>query len=413
MFQILIVEDSSEKLKDILQVIEKIGNINVDNIDCVPDALGAKVKLKEKGYDLLILDIAIPNRKSESVDLEGGLKLLQEIQTRQIYSIPTHIIGLTGKEEIYEEAQKIFESSVLSLIRYSNSDIEWQGKLLEGIKQRIATKESASIVEQAYDFDFAIVCALKKELDANLSNGWKWDLVPNKHDDTIYYRTSFKNSKGEEIKIISAKAERMGMPAAAAISMKVINLFRPRYIAMTGIMAGVSQRVQLGDLVVTSPVWDWGSGKWVSEEESKKQIKKSLFLIDPYQFTVDRKISKEVALLSDDKDYKFKLRNDFGKGAPTHDISILLGPTASGASVLSDKTVFDKIKNQHRNLVGVEMEAYGLFSAAEIAVRPKPLPFCVKSVVDFGDDEKEDDYQDFGCYVSATFTKHLIEKLAE
>ena len=34
--------------------------------------------------------------------------------------------------------------------------------------------------------------------------------------------------------------------------------FRPRYLFMTGIMGGVEGKTNLGDLVVASPIWDWG-----------------------------------------------------------------------------------------------------------------------------------------------------------
>jgi hypothetical protein len=57
------------------------------------------------------------------------------------------------------------------------------------------------------------------------------------------------------------------------------------------------------------------------------------------------------------------------------------------------------------------MEAYGLFTAAETAPRPKPLALCIKSVVDYGDSEKSDDFQDYGAFISARFAKTIIERL--
>jgi nucleoside phosphorylase len=180
-------------------------------------------------------------------------------------------------------------------------------------------------------------------------------------------------------------------------------------------MAGVTDRVELGDLVVIDPSWDWGSGKWISKEDEEKEQKnekaKSLFLIDPYQFTLDTMIKKEVNLLADDQSYLFALRKSYGTSAPTRDLKIHIGAVASGASVLSDKATFNKIKDQHRKLLGVEMEAYALFTAAECASRPKPTAFCIKSVVDFGDSDKVDDYQDYGVFISSRFTKDVILRL--
>ncbi len=411
MFNILIIEDNPEKLRDTLQLLSKIDEIEIDLIDTELDAHSAKKRLKEKVYDLLILDIAIPPRKSEEVDLEGGLKLLNEIQNRNIYKIPTHIIGLTGREEILVKAQKVFEDKMLTVIHYSVSDIEWQTKLLEGIRQRIASKDSLIHCQPDCVFDIAIICALKSELDANKNNGWEWSSFNIPNDDTNYYISEFTKSNGIKVKIIAAKAERMGMPATASLSMKLIDKFRPKYIIMTGIMAGVHGRVSLGDIVIPSPVWDWGSGKWVSVNEEQDNSVRSLFSVDPYQFSVDGQILKEINLMSEDDTFLFNLRKSYGVNAPKTDLKIHVGAVASGASVLSDKTIFDKIKDQHRKLLGVEMEAYGVFSAAEVSSRPKPLALCVKSVVDFGDSEKDDDYQDYGAYISANFVKALIDKL--
>ena len=92
MFNILIVEDNTDKLREIIQLLSTIENIDVDLIDSELDAISAKKRLKVKAYDFLILDIAIPNRKADQPDLEGGLKLLNEILNRKVYKIPTHII---------------------------------------------------------------------------------------------------------------------------------------------------------------------------------------------------------------------------------------------------------------------------------------------------------------------------------
>lgn len=411
MFSILIVEDSSDKLRNILQTLEKIKGIDVDQIDTEIDAFSAKKKLKDRFYDLLILDIAIPQRKAENVDPRGGVKLLDEITKRDNFFTPAHIIGMTAYEDVLNDVRERFAESLLTIISYSNTNIEWENKLKAGVKQRLESKVASSAVQPDYDFDVGIVCALESELGANRNNGWEWTVLDVSNDDTVYYTASFQSSEGNLKRVVAAAAPRMGMPATAALAMKVINQFRPKFLVMTGIMAGVTGRVELGDLVIANPTWDWGSGKWVSKEEENSN--ESLFLVDPYQFTIDPFISKKIKALVESDNFLFNLRKGYGKGAPRHDLNVHEGAVASGASVLSDKETFNKIKEQHRKLLGVEMEAYGLFSAVEIASRPKPSAVCIKSVVDFGDSQKSDDYQSYGTYVSASFAKRLIESFFE
>jgi nucleoside phosphorylase len=65
--------------------------------------------------------------------------------------------------------------------------------------------------------------------------------------------------------------------AASVLSMKMINRFRPRYIVMVGIVAGIKGKGNYGDILVIDHSWDYGSGKIIYDEESKKTI----FLSDP------------------------------------------------------------------------------------------------------------------------------------
>ena len=445
MFQILVVEDTTDKLKNIIQTLEGISEIDPDFIDSVIDANDAKKKIVEKKYDLLILDISIPLRKSQEVDPYGGLTLLEEVLNRSKYNIPIHIIGLTAHDEVFERAKEQLSKNILTLIRYRESDDEWKTQLTNGVRQRLSAKLAPDSLELKYDYDVAIICALKLELEGNKGNGWDWSIFSVLGDDTIYYRATFSNSTGKTFNAIAASATRMGMPFCASLAMKVCIKFRPRFLVMTGIMAGLKGKVNLGDIIAANPVWDWGSGKWIpnikkgkteksitgemtlnvnpykssidlspviSKEEASK--KDSLFQIDPYQYNLDSEILREVTMLSEDENFLFQLRKQSIKKAPTYDITIKDGPVASGAAVLSDISFIERIKEeQHRKLMGVEMEAYALFCAAESAPRPKPKPVCIKTVVDFGDVEKSDDYQDFGCYASAIVAKKIVEKLLE
>lgn len=176
MFNILVVEDEAEKLKHIYRLLDKIEGIDIERVDHELDVKGAKKQLLIKSYDLLILDILLPLSKDQDIDEEGGIKLLDEILSRPIYKVPTHIFGLTGKEEIFENTQKRFKQSILTLVRYSQSDIEWETQLMAGIKQRILAKEASSLAIPDYDFDVAIICALRSELESNLQNGWSWKI---------------------------------------------------------------------------------------------------------------------------------------------------------------------------------------------------------------------------------------------
>src|SRR5262249_40562810 len=94
------------------------------------------------------------------------------------------------------------------------------------------------------------------------------------------------------------------------------------------------------------------------------------------------------------------IRTDW-QSPPNHELRLLIGPIASGSAVLADGQVVAEIKNQERNLLGIEMECYGLFAAASLAAYPRPTTLVFKSVCDFADPDKNDNFQDYASYTSA------------
>ena len=104
------------------------------------------------------------------------------------------------------------------------------------------------------------------------------------------------------------------------------------------------------------------------------------------------------------------LRNSFAGTRPSHQLQCHVEAVASGASVLGDEAVVEAIKAQNRKLHGVEMEIYGLMMAAETCARPRPIAFSAKSVSDFADTTKDDDYRAYAIHVSANFIVEFIRK---
>jgi hypothetical protein len=65
---------------------------------------------------------------------------------------------------------------------------------------------------------------------------------------------------------------------------------------------------------------------------------------------------------------------------------VLIDAMASGGSVLQVAQLMEDVQDQHKNLVGVEMESYSVSTAAEYASDPRPVCFSIKAVCDFGDE---------------------------
>lgn len=257
-----------------------------------------------------------------------------------------------------------------------------------------------------YGCDLGIVTALAGvEHSAVLELPCSWAQLRLAHDETRYVSGAFVAADGTERSVIAATAPRMGMPAAAILTSKFIQQFRPRVMVMVGICAGRSGRVQIGDVVVADPTWDCGSGKIEPSKEGPK------FLPDPHHLDLDPDHSELIRELSRDAAFLAEVRRKFDGKRPDTALSLHLGPLTSGAAVIADPATFSGLIPQHRKLLGLEMEAYAVMASGLGNGRPRPIVFVAKGVSDFADEEKSDDYQEYAAYVSASVGFEIAKRL--
>jgi nucleoside phosphorylase/CheY-like chemotaxis protein len=363
MLRVLVVEDDSEKLRRVLECIERVSGCEAEGIDDARDIAGAKVLLRKNQYDLMILDITLPERVDQSPVPEGGISLLDEVLERDIYNTPQHIVGLTAYDEIFETAGRRFADDLWLVIKYDPSSEEWADRLQRKI-HHILLAARAPGSSQDYRSDLCIFTALAApELEAVLQLPWNWRSCEVPNDPTIYHRGEYQRD-GKDRVAFAAAAPRMGMTAAAVLAMKMIIAFRPRYVAAVGILAGIKDACALGDVIAADPCWDWGSGKRYLKDGL------SIFSAAPHQISVNSSIRSKLALMAQDRALLDEIRRAWRGPEPVTSLRLLIGPVASGASVLQDPELTENIKTQHRKLIGIDMETYGIFAAAD----ESPLP---------------------------------------
>lgn len=80
MISILLLEDNARKAQRIFSSLTQIPEINPSDITTVTDIVNAKRELREKMFDLILLDIQIPNRFDQTPKRDGGLTFLYSAQ---------------------------------------------------------------------------------------------------------------------------------------------------------------------------------------------------------------------------------------------------------------------------------------------------------------------------------------------
>jgi len=129
MIKILIVEDNATKLQKITHALMQVEGVDIADITNVVDATGAKRQLKDTFFDLLILDIAIPERIDQEVSQHGGIELLNEVLARDRYKQPAHVVGMTSFEKIYTQATEHFSRESFTVIYYDPTSDDWSQKI--------------------------------------------------------------------------------------------------------------------------------------------------------------------------------------------------------------------------------------------------------------------------------------------
>lgn len=406
MIKILVVEDQPDKRRQITAHLTSIAGIGIDNIEHADNVIDAKRLLKRTKYALLVLDINIPLRSDQNASRGGGLDLITFIKGNDRAIPPSYIFGMTAYDDAFAEAAAEFSSALWKLVMFDSEDEGWKTALSAAVNFLVSHDRPPFENDgTTYHVDVGVVVALEEELAPYRYLLQEWTELPVPNDPSRYFTGKIPN-EGGFITVVAVSAPRMGLPTAAVTTTKLILAFRPRYLVMTGICAGVRDKTEIGDLLVSDPCFDWGSGKWASSEDGSVEFRPAA-----YPWRLSESLRREVVALGERADQLLNVAQGFKGQRPANIPSVLVDAMASGAAVLQADSLMGDIRAQHKNLIGIDMESYGVLTAAEYCGSPQPKAIAVKSVCDFGDGKKNDHYHNYAAHVSASFALELMQRL--
>ncbi len=395
--KLLVVDDLHTKVEAISQAVKKSG-VSVD-ITHETNASSARKRLREEEFDLLLIDLQLPASPGARPNQYGGIEFFDLLIDDYQASLPLEILFVTGEDSLVANGRKEIELRGSALCVIAVTSDSWMEAISGQIKlaQKRANRKICS-------YDVSVITALGSELEAVLSLDYKWERFRLSGDPTLYYKGAFNTSSGERT-IVAASALRKGMAASSALATKLVLKFRPKLLAMTGICAGVKTDVGLGDVIVGSPTWDWGSGKYAEDDNGS-----AVFKLSPKQSD----LSTELIALCDEigrsGDFRRKVRANWDKNLPEGELRCHIGPMASGASVIANASIAKEVASQNRDVIAVEMEAFAVMVAAEYASSSSLDSIAIKSVCDFADKDKHDGWQSYAAYTSAQYADELFQR---
>lgn len=403
MIRILILDDDKTKANRVSEVIKTIPEISDEYIFMAEDLIKARDACRQFYFDLLILDLRLPNRIGDTPQDMAGCEFVKELNTSITLHRPYHIIGLTAFEDVLETADPFFKDELWRIIKYGAATNSWSRQLTSKLQYLVTSKKELLKADSTrHVYDIGIVTALHvPEHKSILDLPAEWEVIQLPNDPTIYHKGRFL--KGEkQLSVISACAPQMGMPAAAVLTSKLIAQFRPRYIVMTGIAAAVKDGdAKLGDILIADQSWDYESGK------HKIIGGKQVFEPDPRSIPLNVDLKERLLHLQSQKTFLTDIQSAWRGEKQDRLLELHIGPIASGAGVVQDENITAHIKKHSRKLIGLDMETYGVFFAAENSFLPRPIAMSIKSVCDFADKDKADNHQAYAAFTSAQYLFHF------
>lgn len=402
--RILIVEDSEDKARRVQECLIAAVGVSPENVEHARSMIGALRKLGTQ-FDLLVLDLVLPIQDGEDPAADGGKRILSEIVNGNECCRPSHIICLTAHEDAAPGIKESIDKSLVHLVFYETTTETWRSALTAKALYVAKRIEDANSQRVGYGRDIAIVTSSPLcELNAvkQLPGGLMAEF--NQRDSLNYFTGEWKSIHGHTLTVVACSAPRMGMTAACVTACKVIERWRPKFLVMTGIAAATKGDLDFGDVLVADATYDYGCGKIATDSSGVRT-----FIPSPHQIPINPDLFPHLQLWEQEQTGMDDIRRAW---QPTHQKvpRMRVGIIASGAAVVQDGALVEGILSQSRKTVGIDMEAYGIFHAAQLASSPRPQVLVAKSVSDFGDKTKGDDWQPYAAFTSARFIYEFFTK---
>lgn len=252
--------------------------------------------------------------------------------------------------------------------------------------------------------DFVLITALPEEREAVLKKlpGYQ-QLSPTHEDIRTYFQaelpTTFAEGSRGHYRVVVMCLLGMGRVQAAIATTDAIRRWHPRYLIMVGIAGGIANReVQVGDILISDKIVDYELQKITS---SKSEIRWGVQPADP------RLLNACNNFLGENWQKLIEVKRP-QQGTPNQHT----GPIASGDKVIAFSEILAGYQHMWPRLLGVEMEAAGVATAAFQAA-DRPGFFMIRGVSDLADQHKGssavEQWRAYACDTAAAFTMALLK----
>lgn len=400
--------------------------ILIENLQMMKDAMERPFPTDQKFLFFVHLDHSAANK---GLDSFKASKIKREYPNLAFYCVSS-----TSKSVIYEGEK----NNSIDVFSYDTIHTDVDSRFIRQTKAQITGKEVIAKSEsenepdrQYPQCDYAILVALWDDEFTQVKEAFDWDGTVS--TETKVYQIGHVKGLPEK-RIVAASTTSTGMVDSAIIATQMMELFKPKFLFMTGVCGGVPA-LEYGSIIVAEKIFMFQKGK-ISDLRTKKGDK--IILFDEHKNTVDldhlydqdgkqvhlsvekfavehdsmptldHKILDQIRTKKDDFTERINKQLNLlpGEHKP---ISVELKTLACSTMVIDKEGYFDeRIKPIDRKVVGIEMESYAVARACQFANNGKTKWIILKAVMD-NTTEKTDKYKKLAAYTSAQFVKLMLE----
>lgn len=409
MIKILIIDDVKEKLEALSNTLLSVYPSDKLYINSANTIAEGREKLQSTTYDLLILDMVLPELSGDEASKEAGIDFLSEIYQNDSIKAPLQIIGLTEYETEFSLLQQNFKDKLWYLLFYSRTSDDWKKQLKTKLIQLGQCKSNIeNEIRNGEKYDIGIICALREEF-SQLLEAFSRVTWTNIHSEGLPY--AFKKCivttrSMKDLKIIAACTDKPGMCPTAILASTMFTKLGVETIFMTGITAGIQlDNLQLGDIIIADSIIDYACGK-IKEEQGEIKLLKEI-----NQIPANRQLISKMADFISDLDVRDEINaelNSKNLKDERNNIDFRIAKTVCGPYVMAAPSIIQDIQKDERKLQALDMEGFGLYLTAH-TLDKKAL--WLKGISDFADSHKGDDKHKSCSYASAKLLYEFIREM--
>ena len=404
---ILIIDDKEQKIDNLRRVIASISeDIEVEEAQTIVDA---REKMRDVSFDLVILDMVIPELEGEEPSRTGGSDYLTEIYENPDIKRPLQVIGLTEFEEEFNQQKEEFRDRLWYLLFYSQKDVQWKKNLRNKVTQLMGMKRDFVQTLMSRDkFDVGVICALSEEFEQmqRAFDGCVWDDCRLPGLPFLFRTTTVPTSSLHDVKVIAACAERAGVCATSILATAMYTVARVDSLFMTGITAGVNGgTIRLNDVIIADSVGDYATGKLEDAKEGEVT-----WLREIHEASASSRLLSAASSVARDAEICADINSELLQQhlvTGETQVKFYIAKTVCGPFVLASGALVDILKSSDRKLQAIDMEGFGLYLTAH-SLEKQAL--WIKAVCDFADRSKGDAYHKSCSYASAAFLYQMLRE---